>query len=287
MLPLDKITWLHAEITNKCNAWCPACGRNKNGYGLRKSISLTSISPSEFNKVLEQLPNLKTVQLCGTYGDPIASEYITEIIELCVEKRFNIQIHTNGSLKTKEWWAALSKKFENIEHTVVFGIDGLAGVHELYRQGTNFNKVIENAKAFIDGGGSAEWQFLLFKHNQHQVKDCMRLSQSLGFKKFIPKKSIRVPNPARHFQTGEPYIIEDDGNFTEIFNKNTKELTVNDCMHLSIPSIYMNADGSFAPCCYLTDVQYGNNSIDVEIANGAATDRCRNKCGRSTVAHKN
>lgn len=287
MLPYDKITWLHAEISNKCNAWCPACGRNQNGYGLKNDLVLQDISPNEFWRILKLFPNLKTVQFCGTYGDPIASAWADVIIAGTAQKDLEVRVHTNGSLKHTLWWRRLAQELRGYNHTVIFGIDGLEGVHEIHRQGTNFKKIMENAAAFIDEDGNAEWQFLLFKHNKHQVKDCMRLSQDMGFKKFTPKKSIRLPNPARNFQTGEPYEIEADSDFADIFNKDQKELTVDDCMHLSMPSIYMNADGTLAPCCYLTDIAYPNNNIDIEIISDRANERCRNSCGRTTVAHKN
>ena len=287
MLPYDKITWLHAEITNKCNAWCPACGRNNNGYGLKDGLKLTSISPNRFLEILDLLPNLTTVQMCGTYGDPIASEFMQEIVDICVDKNLSIRIHTNGSLKTVQWWANLASKLVLVNHTVIFGLDGLEDTHSIYRQGTNFNKIIDNARSFIDNGGNAEWQFLLFKHNVHQVKDCMRLSQKIGFKKFTAKKSIRIPKPVKHFQTGEIYEIEPDGKFSEVHNKNEKVLTASDCMHLSYPSIYLNADGSLTPCCYLTDVDYKTNMINEESTQSNPNDRCKHLCGRVTVAHKN
>ena len=282
MLDYSKITWLHAEITNLCNAHCPACARNNNGYGIKEGLKLNSVDSSQFAQVLKQLPNLNTVQMCGTYGDPIASNWLKSIVDICVAKKLNVRIHTNGSLKTTEWWSELAKSLVETEHTVIFGIDGLSDTHSYYRQGTNFDKIIENATAFIAAGGQAEWQFLTFKHNIHQVKDCMRLSQQLGFKKFSVKKSIRIPNSARNYITGEPYTIESSDDFTAVFNKDEKILTTKDCMHLSYPSIYMNADGSLTPCCYLTDVAYEGNNIDNQFL-----DQCKTYCGRSTVAHKN
>lgn len=282
MLDYSKITWLHAEITNLCNAHCSACARNNNGYGLREGLKLSSVTPSQFLLVLNQLPNLNTVQLCGTYGDPIASIWVKPIVDICAAKKFNVRIHTNGSLKTPDWWSELANSLVETQHSIIFGIDGLVGIHEYYRQGTNFNKIIENATAFIAAGGYAEWQFLTFKHNIHQVKDCMRLSQKLGFKKFIVKKSIRIPQPARNYITGEPYIIESDVEFSSVFNKNEKILTMEDCMHLSMPSIYMNADGTMSPCCYIKDLPYEGNTIDTEFL-----DICKTYCGRNTIAHKN
>jgi MoaA/NifB/PqqE/SkfB family radical SAM enzyme len=287
MLSFDKITWLHVEPTTNCNAHCPACGRNNNGYGIKSWLKLESLLPAKFLEVINQLPNLKTVQLCGTLGDPIASKYIDDLISICIEKNFEIQIHTNGSLKTPLWWSELAKKLNSIKHTVTFGIDGLEGIHEIHRQGTSFNKVIENAKAFINAGGIADWQFLLFKHNKHQIKDCMRLSQQLGFKKFKTIKSIRIPSPAKNYITGEDYRIEADDTYHNFLNDSILKLTVEDCMHLSYPSIYLNANGLLSPCCYLNNVDYQGNMIDEEINQNKPNDRCKNTCGRTVVAHKN
>jgi sulfatase maturation enzyme AslB (radical SAM superfamily) len=287
MLAYDKIVWLHAEITNKCNAWCPACGRNQNGFGINPNLKLQDLAPKHYWEILKKLPNLQTVQFCGTYGDPIASAWADTIITSTAAEGIEVRVHTNGSLKHPQWWRKLAQDLKDHKHTVIFGIDGLEGVHEIYRQGTNFQKIMDNATAFIQAGGQAEWQFLLFKHNKHQIKDCMRLSQQLGFKKFTAKKSIRIPQPALHYQTGQPFELKPDEEFTKIFNKDQKELKVEDCMHLSIPSIYMNADGSLTPCCYLINHTYENNQIDVEISSGCASEQCVSICGKNTVAHKN
>lgn len=287
MLPYNEITWLHVEPTTNCNAHCPACGRNNSGYGIKSWLKLESLPSSKFLEVIDKLPNLKTVQMCGTLGDPIASKYIDDLISICIDKNFEIRIHTNGSLKTVAWWTDLANKLKMTNHTVTFGIDGLEGVHELHRQGTSFNKIIENAKAFISAGGVADWQFLLFKHNKHQIKDCMRLSQQLGFNRFKTIKSIRIPSPAKNYITGEDYQIEADDTYNNFLNETIKDLTVEDCMHLSYPSIYLNANGLLSPCCYLNDVDYNKNMIDEEINQNTPSDRCRNTCGRTIVPHIN
>ena len=43
---------------------------------------------------------------------------------------------------------------------------------------------MENVDAFIGNGGSAFWEYLVFKHNQHQIEEARLLSKKLGFKKF-------------------------------------------------------------------------------------------------------
>ena len=95
--------------------------------------------------------------MCGTFGDPISSEYIKELVDICVERQLAVRIHTNGSVKTVNWWQELANKLKSVDHAVVFGIDGLADTHEIHRQGTNFNKIMSNAQAFILAGGNGHF----------------------------------------------------------------------------------------------------------------------------------
>jgi hypothetical protein len=50
---------------------------------------------------------------------------------------------------------------------------------------------MENAQAFIDAGGNARWDYIVFAHNEHQVDEAESLSKKMGFEKFQFKKSAR------------------------------------------------------------------------------------------------
>jgi hypothetical protein len=51
-----------------------------------------------------------------------------------------------------------------------------------------------NVQAFINAGGRAEWDYLIFKHNEHQIDEAKDLSKKLGFYSFVPKKALGVDN---------------------------------------------------------------------------------------------
>jgi MoaA/NifB/PqqE/SkfB family radical SAM enzyme len=274
-----KVKRIHFEITTKCNAHCPACARNNSGFGISKKLVLTDMSLNKFVEITKMFNSLEEVQLCGSLGDPIASSNFTDIIDYCISEKLKVDIHTNGSLKTKDWWSNLAERLYNTQHKIIFGIDGLEGVHELYRQGTNFNKIIENAKAFIDNKGHAEWQFILFKHNKHQVKECMQLSRQLGFKKFYTKNSIRIPNNgmARNYKTGESYLLE-RVNYSDV-KEIKNSLQVSECLHVSTFSVYVNANGEINPCCFLTSTPFNGSTLYNEIITGNASEFCIQTCG--------
>ena len=246
------INWLHVELSSKCNAWCPACPRNENGMGLVPGLVEQDLSVDRYLEVLQQLPNLHAIQLCGNFGDPIAANNILDVIDISKKFAKKIQIHTNGSLRSTSWWHDFADVLSGVNHDVWFAIDGLAGVHEIYRQGTNYQKVVDNATAFINNGGYATWQFIPYAHNEHQIKDCIKTSQQLGFKKFKLVKLYRDKKTVKHYRTGESFELLPPKEFQHIIRMPRQNTIVNptDCMHLSIPSVYLAADGQLSSCCY-------------------------------------
>lgn len=254
-LLVEDIKWFHIEASSKCNAWCPVCPRNNNGFGLVDGLVEQDLTPALFEEALVNFPALECVQFCGNYGDPIASSYINELVSIAKKYVKKIQIHTNGGLRNANWWHEFADQLADIEHDVWFGIDGLKGVHEIYRQGTDFDKIMQNATSFIDAGGYATWQFIPYKHNEHQTKDCFKLSQKMKFKKFKLAKLYRKQTVAKHYKTGIEFELLPADSLKLLTNINRPNTTVelHNCMHLSIPSVYMSANGKLSRCCYLSN----------------------------------
>jgi MoaA/NifB/PqqE/SkfB family radical SAM enzyme len=194
MYTYDQIKAVHLEVTEACNAACPMCSRNINGgqvnpYLSNRELSLDdcrSIFDTEFVKQLDRL------YMCGNYGDPIAANDTLEIFDYFRQHndRIHLSMHTNASAKKPDWWRNLAKVLGKKSH-VVFSIDGLEDTNHLYRQNTVWSKIMENAQAFIDAGGRARWDYIVFAHNEHQVEQAEALANKMGFEKFQYKKSAR------------------------------------------------------------------------------------------------
>ncbi len=281
----SEVKWLQVENTSKCNAWCPGCKRNQQGYGLSPGLVVQDLETARFAEILQQLPSLETIQFCGTYGDFAAASNVLEHVELALQHSKKIQIHTHGGIRNAKWWRKLAEILQPVEHDVWFGIDGLKGVHEIYRQGTDFNKTIENATAFIQAGGNATWQFIPWAHNEHQIKDCIRESQRLGFKKFKLVFGVRQGPNAYHYRTGEPFELKgwSKGNDTNHWKLKKTQIQVSDCFHLNEKSIYVNANGTVSNCCYFNLRRACNNlnelpNLHAELATIPDT-QCIISCG--------
>jgi MoaA/NifB/PqqE/SkfB family radical SAM enzyme len=174
-------------------------------------------------------------------GDPAAAKDTLEIFKYfrTVNPNITLGMNTNGGLKSPKWWGELAKVMNKPNDYVVFSIDGLKDTNHIYRRNVIWERVIENAKSFIDNNGSAHWDMLVFKHNEHQVNIAENVAKDLGFTWFrakVSKRHTSVPaegiDPPLYWQ--DP-VVE------------SKEI---DCYALKENSIYVDAQGKFNPCCW-------------------------------------
>ena len=281
MYDYKDIRQVHLEPTQKCQARCPMCDRNVNGGKDNKYLTNADLSlmdckimmPEEF---VRQLDNL---YMCGNHGDPMMAP---EALEICqwlkeVNPKIRIAMNTNGGARTPDWWARLAK---TIDH-VTFSVDGLEDTNHLYRQGVSWDKVEENMAAFCDAGGIAKWEFLVFKHNEHQIDEARLWSDTLGVTTFSVKKSGRYISSAtltkkdshqskdrheQHTQLLEPPTMERFKNkastqFDQIsakFGSMDSYLDVADIDPKCIKKkeIYISAEGYVFPCCWTAGQMY-------------------------------
>jgi sulfatase maturation enzyme AslB (radical SAM superfamily) len=277
--------WLQVEATTKCNAWCPGCGRSKGGYELADGLVLEDLDENIFEQHVKSMPHLEVVDFCGTYGDAVAAHNIKTLVEIAKRHVPKVILRTNGSLRNDVWWAQFANILKGHDHEVWFCLDGLADTHAIYRQGTDFDTIINNATVFINQGGVAVWQFIPWKHNQHQILKCIKMSQDLGFSRFEFVRNVRRDFNARNWRTGEPYVIdpwEENQKFSK-YEKTNLTVTAQDCRHLSQPSVYLNANGKLSTCCFFnTSLSFDALNQLPDIASELPNPRrqCLYHCGK-------
>jgi sulfatase maturation enzyme AslB (radical SAM superfamily) len=150
--------------------------------------------------------------MCGHAGDPAAAPDTIEIFNhfRTINDKMRFTIHSNGSLRNTAWWSELGNILSRETDRCYFSIDGLADTNHIYRVNTLFDKIMENAKAFIKNGGKAHWEYIVFEHNEHQVEEARNTAMDLGFVSFREKVSRRfklVPNTNVRPPKGKKYDI--------------------------------------------------------------------------------
>ena len=187
----------HVELSNLCNAACPICPRYWAGSKItRPGLIPTSITADQFKSwfypdIMQN--HVDRMMLCGNQGDPFAAKDIVEILDYCASVLpYNKQLvtHSNGGLRSENIWREAGKILKkNPKWFMWFSIDGLEDTNHLYRRNVSWERLMRNAQAFIEAGGTAYWDMLVFKHNEHQIEDVKKLAKEMGF------KSVRLKNP--------------------------------------------------------------------------------------------
>lgn len=239
--------------------------RNFHGAEVNFGYPETQLHLADFQKIFDAdfLSQIQHIKFNGNLGDfGLARDAISIVDYVLSASSARITIETNGSMRTRDWWAHLA----NDRVHVLFALDGLQDVHHLYRQDTNWTKVIENAKSLIEHGGNAYWKMIPFEHNRHQIPDCEKMARQLGFRQFLLWDQGRNRGPVftrdglfSHWlgePEGQTEILQNrlDSHYRSIQKALTfypRQPTSIDCQHLKIKEIYVAADGSIYPCCFL------------------------------------
>lgn len=243
----------HIEPTSKCTLECPLCDRTW-FYETFKKRSLHEI---DVDDVVNFVGTGADVSMCGNNGDPI---YHSRFLDLCQRFKDNncrMHIHTNGSAKTKQWWQKLNDILTKGD-SITFALDGLKDTNHLYRKNAKWKSIMDAVETLRERKFQMIWQFIPFKHNQHQIVEARNLSKKLGFEEFkllqsdrwLGKKDLMPDRDyVDEYYEHKKAVLMDNNYQTEMEPK---------CIKNKLPSnnLYIDAEGDFYPCCYMGTYRY-------------------------------
>ena len=149
---------------------------------------------------------------------------------------------------------------------LIISLDGVnsKGTYRKYRQGGDVELVFENMNKIISAKKSSglempviEWQFLVLKHNEHEIQSAMELAEELGVDQFVSRSANF---PYDHYSTSNQARLEEEEitwmptdpkyweHRTALF-KRKGYLWNGACDHL-YRGMAIAPDGHVSPCCY-------------------------------------
>ena len=292
-----SIISLHVEPSSHCNARCPGCPRNGYGYPLQGFFEEKHIDIGKYERILVSCPEVKEILFCGNHGDPMMNR---DIAQLCSKKNIHYTIATNGGIGRLETYETLAAKGV----VITFGIDGLEDTNHLYRQGVKWRNLMDRVKTFINKGGKAQWQFIKFKHNMHQVEKARIMSEELGFMDFstldVGRNNMPAIQPDKSIshwilppeEDAQPYDFDVDEYLNMRYNpyylgKSKCKVSDISCEHLD-GMVYVNSSGEVFPCCYQGFGHVDRPKVFLEdfkkLQDTWETDQCDEVCAGSCGA---
>ncbi|MBA3673870.1 MAG: SPASM domain-containing protein, partial [Chitinophagaceae bacterium] len=244
------------EPTTSCNLRCPECPS-----GLRAFTRPTGMLKKDFfRQTIDDIHKDILYLIFYFQGEPFLNREFLDMVKYAADKKIYTATSTNAHYLTDE---VAKKTVESGLDRLIISIDGTTqDSYQQYRVGGNLDKVIEGAKNIVKWKKELKsktpfvfFQFLVVKHNEHQIEDIKKLAKEVGV------DEVR-------FKTAQVYDYENDPNNLipvkekySRYKKNkdgnyiAKNKLSNTCWKLHHANV-ITWDGLVVPCCFDKDASH-------------------------------
>ncbi len=265
------------EPTNICNLKCPMC---PSGNGTLKRAK-GYMEFSTFKIIIDEIKNKSFMVVLWNQGEPYLNKDFLKMVKYASDKGLFTLVSTNANIDI------------NVEETVKSGLDSIIvsldgstqATYNKYRVNGELNKVLENVRKLVEIKNKLNvkhplirWQFIVMKHNEHEIESIKRLANELGVEN-LEFKTVQIysKDDIHHFLPENPkyrrYKIKGDDFELKFGIKNR-------CRRIWTNAV-VNWDGEVAICCFDKDVEYKIGNIKdkplAEIWKNDSIQKIRNK----------
>ena len=226
------------EVNNICNLHCPFCltGKDTTLDRPKRNMSL-----EEMKQSIEAVADyLYFIQLYN-WGEPLLNKDLFEFIRYAHQRRIFTMVSSNMNFARP---GLAEQTVDSGLDYFISAIDGFSPESYVkYRRGGDFEKAIRNMEDVLTKRKQqgvdhpfVEWQYVVFRHNQHELEAARTFAERIGVDYFHP-----IPGYIEDSEwiTGLPEFQAELG----------LPASVAGCMR---PWTHLNirADGGIAACCY-------------------------------------
>jgi MoaA/NifB/PqqE/SkfB family radical SAM enzyme len=195
-LMLGRPYWLAVDPTNFCQLQCPFCPTGA-GRGVRDKASLTL---EHFTRFLDRVgPDVIHIDMMN-WGEPTLNKDLPGMIAAAKSHGIEVKVDSNLNDLSDAMVEGLVRSGLDV---LSVSIDGATQeTYEKYRVNGRLADVLENVRRVVRKKkelASARpllmWQFLVFKHNEHEVELAKKMALELGMDEgnatpaFLPNES--------------------------------------------------------------------------------------------------
>lgn len=275
------------DTTSFCNLGCPSCPTGLK-LGLRPSMAMEE---DLFRAAIDDVGDYIFHMYMYNWGEPLLNKRTPEMVRYAKDREIKVTISTNLSMPLTD---------DYIERLVRSGLDRLmvsldgttAETYEQYRKKGDFSRVRENLRrinaARHDLGMSSPrlvWQFIVFRHNEHQVDEARALCREWG------ADEVRVDSailPLESHRAGlEPSTVPE---FNRYHPDHPVQVETKRVMSSSRPcswlygGLVLSPGGQVSPCCGVPaeDHDFARFTAGGSVVDALNSDRFRKARGLST-----
>lgn len=249
------------EPTTSCNLRCPECPS-----GLRAFSRPTGMLQKDFfRETIDQMHKDLAYLVFYFQGEPFLNPQFLDMVQYAASKKIYTATSTNAHYLND---ANARRTVESGLDRLIISIDGTTQeTYQQYRVGGRLDKVLEGAANIVKWKKELKsktpfviFQFLVVRHNEHQIEEVQRLAREIGVDD-VWLKTAQVYD----FENDPNALIPTISQYSR-YKKDKSGKTVfkgnnaNHCWRLwHDPVITWN--GTVVPCCFDKDAQHQLGSL--------------------------
>ena len=240
------------EPTTLCNLRCPLCPRNK----LTRETG--NMHFEDFKKIIDTMPKIPRLVDLYFMGEPLLAPDIFKMIRYARQSGLKVRISSNGTYLKKYTTELLDSGLSEL----IVAIDGASAETYLkYRVGGNFNDLIDNLTFFMREKKRRNirqpeviFQMVVFRHNEHEIDDVVRLAKKIEVDHLVLKKASLVRNDDHAVLEGFYLPLQ-----KKYLRSTYKSKKINHCMWAFNSAV--TKDGKITSCCYDWDGVHARGNV--------------------------
>jgi radical SAM protein with 4Fe4S-binding SPASM domain len=248
------------EPTTSCNLRCPECPS-----GLRSFSRLTGmLDKNFFERTIDELSPHLLYLIFYFQGEPYLNPGFLDMVRYASSKNIYTATSTNAHYLSDE--NARSTVESGLDRLII-SIDGTTqDIYEQYRVGGSLEKVIEGTRNIVSWKKKLKsktphtiFQFLVVRHNEHQVADVRKIAGEMGVDE-VAFKTAQVYD----YANGND-LIPTIGKYSRYKQKADGTWAIRNnlldhCWKMW-HSCVLTWDGSVVPCCFDKDASHSLGSL--------------------------
>ncbi len=257
-----KLRSIRLETATSCQLKCPSCetAQGKTHEKLGRGF----LKLKDFEKIVDENPWVSTIEL-SNWGEIFLNPDLSDIIEYSYRKNVALTASNGVNLNTvkeKVLEDLVKYKFRHL----ACSIDGASSeTYSIYRQGGNFEQVIQNIKKinhykalYRSEFPILTWQFVIFGHNEHEIEAMQSMAKNLNMNIRLKLSWDEQFSPIKNEELIRKTIKLGAASRSEYVQKHGVDyLQKRICSQLwKHPQI--NWDGKILGCCYNYWGDFGN-----------------------------
>lgn len=253
------------DTGNLCNLRCPLCPTGAQNLQRKQHL----MTYETFSRVLDQIKPWAIEVILHNWGEPFLNPDILKIIRAvrAAGVGSTVSSHLNLMHRGDDFLGDVVEA--GLDHLTV-SLDGTTqDVYGIYRRGGNYEKVMHNLSVLLDRRRKlrsttpiVEWQFLVMKHNEHQIDEAREMARKVGVDR-IRFTSAGLPFEELANQQLAAQWLSDLPDYQSYHPRKIQErgyLFDERCFYL-YRGMTVNPGGEVSPCCVVYHAQHDFGSL--------------------------